>query len=516
MLRLHDRQGVAWRLAVAMATLSASAAAQITFDTPISYYCGDEPGDIALGDYDADGDLDLATALRSPARLSVLRNLGDGTFDLPEFTNLASALDPAGLLALDFDADGLEDLAVTSSGTDQIVILHNLGDAHFAPVATLYVGDGPRELAAGDIDSDGDVDLAVSNQYGGTVAFVRNLSNTQFDLLGSFAVGMSPRALDFGHFVSDATLDLAVTSHDTHEVKVLRNDGTGHFKLMATLTCPMGGHPECVEVADFDGDRDEDLAVAFSQAMANKFSVFYQTAPGVFSAPSCFNVGALHPSHIVAADFDLDTRIDVAVVSSDTNVLSILRNLGNYYFGFQVLFSLPGPLSDHLAAGDLDRDHMLDLVVTNDGADMLSVALNSRTNPSNYCLTVPNSAGPGAVIGGSGPVSIAEGKFTLWVTGAPPEMNGLFLYGATPIHKTFQHGYQCIAMPLARLRPLVHVNSYGDANYMLHFTDPPLVSGPFAITPGSVWNFQFWYRDILAGGRQHTNLSDGLRVVFEP
>jgi hypothetical protein len=39
------------------------------------------------------------------------------------------------------------------------------------------------------------------------------------------------------------------------------------------------------------------------------------------------------------------------------------------------------------------------------------------------------------------------------------------------------------------------------------------ISGAF--TPGSVWNFQAWFRDPVAGGANF-DLSDGLEVTFGP
>ena len=42
-----------------------------------------------------------------------------------------------------------------------------------------------------------------------------------------------------------------------------------------------------------------------------------------------------------------------------------------------------------------------------------------------------------------------------------------------------------------------------------------LSAGGGAITAGSTWNFQFWYRD-PQGGPNGFNLSDGMRVTFCP
>ncbi len=51
--------------------------------------------------------------------------------------------------------------------------------------------------------------------------------------------------------------------------------------------------------------------------------------------------------------------------------------------------------------------------------------------------------------------------------------------------------------------------------FALNFTAPPAGSGLGAITPGSTWYFQFWYRDPLGGGPAF-NLSDGMMATFCP
>jgi hypothetical protein len=239
------------------------------------------------------------------------------------------------------------------------------------------------------------------------------------------------------------------------------------YSVQQTLITPSGTYPECVAVADFDEDYDDDLVTTFSEGTTNKVAFFYQLTQGSFSAANSFNVGAYHPSHVVAGDFDLDTRIDVAVVSSNSGVLSMLRNLGGQAFGFQLMLDLATTQSDHMQCADLDADYMPDLVVTNDGGRSLTVILNARPNPSNYCLAVPNSTGVGASIGSVGSPSIAAMNLKLMVTNAPPYKIGVFFYSYKPTQMPFQGAYLCIAPPIRRLDPPVLIDGNGVASYAM-------------------------------------------------
>jgi len=512
----HMKGSLAVRFSAALVALSLPAAAQFTFDDPKLYPAGSDPHDVAVADFDGDGYLDLVTSLHSPPRLSVLRNYGDGSFGRPEFTDLPLAASLQGVIAADFDADGLADIAVSSEETGTLIILHNLGNANFSLIAQLQVGIGPTEIAVGDMDGDLDLDLAVSNTLGNSVAIVHNQGFGQFQLVQEVAVGVGPKALDFGRFFGSGVPDLVVAVHDSHAVYVLDNDGSGSYAVQLQLSAPASTHPECVAVADFDEDYDDDLVTTFSEGTLNKLAIFYQLSQGNFSPAQVFNVGAYHPSHVVAADFDLDTRADVAVVSSNSGALSMLRNLGGGAFGFQLMIDLPTTQSDHMQAADLDGDYSSDLVVTNDGGRSLTVILNARSNPSTYCLAVPNSTGAGASIASSGSPSLAAQNLKLVVTNAPPLKTGVFFYSYKPTQLPFLGAYLCIAPPIRRLDPPVLIDGNGVASYAMTLSSELVGHRPLYVLPGTVLNFQLLYRDTRNVGWPHTNLSDGLRVVFTP
>lgn len=120
---------------------------------------------------------------------------------------------------------------------------------------------------------------------------------------------------------------------------------------------------------------------------------------------------------------------------------------------------------------------------------------------STFCPTGANAAHIGAT--GSARLDVAggSGDLVLHATNVPAGSPGLFLMSQAlqgPI--PFGQGFRCLSAPLVRL-PVV-----ADATFALDYQAPG-VAGLF--TPGSSWNFQFWFRSGTS-----FDLSDGLSVTF--
>jgi len=134
---------------------------------------------------------------------------------------------------------------------------------------------------------------------------------------------------------------------------------------------------------------------------------------------------------------------------------------------------------------------------------------------ASFCDTSPDSTGSGAIIGASGSASVAANDFTLLVHGAAASEFGLFFYGTEQVRLPFGDGLRCVGGAVFRLHPPQTTDGLGFASRRVDFTQPPAASGPGAIAAGSLWNFQFWFRDPAAGGAGF-NLSDGLAAIFLP
>ena len=116
------------------------------------------------------------------------------------------------------------------------------------------------------------------------------------------------------------------------------------------------------------------------------------------------------------------------------------------------------------------------------------------------------------MISASGSSSVTQADFTLEASGAPPSQFGIFFYAAGQDQVPLLDGFLCVSGQIYRL-PAMQVNSLGNAAYLVDYSLP--VGAGSQITPGSTWNFQFWYRD-PTGGPNGSNLSDGLEVEFCP
>jgi len=132
-----------------------------------------------------------------------------------------------------------------------------------------------------------------------------------------------------------------------------------------------------------------------------------------------------------------------------------------------------------------------------------------------YCDATPSSFGTPARIGRLGTVRLREKTFGLRVTGLPPVTGsfGMYTCGTVRTNVPFGNGYLCISpFSPGNFRMAVQpLEASGTCDRML--VQYPLDFS--RCTPGSTWNFQFWYRDPAAGG-SNFNLSDALSVQFAP
>ncbi|MCB9914699.1 MAG: VCBS repeat-containing protein [Planctomycetes bacterium] len=488
------------------------AAAQVDLLPGASLLTGQRPSATAFGDFDLDGDQDLAVTTDNLDKVEIWSNDGLGGFTQTAviFTGAGTGADA--LVAGDFNADGQVDLAVCLKNVNQVRVLANAGGA-FTAAQTMTVGASPEGIAAGDLDGDGDLDLVTANRDGNSVSVLLNGGGT-FGAAATTAVGADLRGITAADFGGDGQADVAVSSHDSREVFVMTS-------AAGTLGAPsaifVGGNvrPDGLTAADLNGDGLLDLAVSTSGTGFNQVQVYLGTGAG-FGAALIAPVAGVNPDAIVAADFDLDGDMDLVTSDQDSNSISLLTGNGDGTFGAataQPTGARPGGLS----TADVDGDGDVDLACANRDGNSVSLFVNQAPNggvATNYCTGAPNSVGAGASIGFAGSLSIADGSFTLTASGAVPGQNGLFYYGGGQTAAPFGDGIRCVAAPFFRLNPPVACDVAGNASAFVDFTSGPAGSGASAIIAGSTWNFQFWYRD--PAGPSAFNLSNGLRATFVP
>ncbi len=96
------------------------------------------------------------------------------TFAPPVASPFAAGTNPYSVTGGDFDKDGDTDLATANEGSDDVSVLINDGDGTFAPAAPVAAGTDPRSVTGGDLDNDGDTDLATANNGSNDVSVLLN------------------------------------------------------------------------------------------------------------------------------------------------------------------------------------------------------------------------------------------------------------------------------------------------------------------------------------------------------
>ncbi|MFC1889146.1 FG-GAP repeat domain-containing protein [Thermodesulfobacteriota bacterium] len=146
------------------------------FQEAVHYGADNLPLSVAIGDFDGDMILDLATANAGyfpyPAGVSILLGAGDGTFQ--EAAHYGADEDPRSVATGDFNGDMILDLATANTLSDDVSILLGAGDGTFRRAAHYGVGDGPRFVATGDFDGNMTLDLATANVWSDNVSILIN------------------------------------------------------------------------------------------------------------------------------------------------------------------------------------------------------------------------------------------------------------------------------------------------------------------------------------------------------
>jgi len=139
--------------------LSPSAQVNGSFaDYPGSVTCSVGGCSVTVGDFDSDGNLDLAVSNAYAGDVRILLANGDGTFR--PGTHYPAGTGAFPLTVGDFNGDGKLDLAVANVAENDISILLGNGDETFQAAKNYGSGSEPAELAVGDSNGDGKLDLA--------------------------------------------------------------------------------------------------------------------------------------------------------------------------------------------------------------------------------------------------------------------------------------------------------------------------------------------------------------------
>jgi len=232
------------------------------------------PASLAAGDIDGDGHLDVivVNSAITENTISVFIGAGNGTF-LPQYT-LPTLLAPSDVALADFDNDGDLDALITHLGANSILLFVNNGVGGLASVAfNLGVIQSTPNVA--DLNGDGWLDVALTT---GVASVLFNNHSGGFTLQAGSAIASG--GVGIADFDQDGDMDIVATDFNRSLASVLLNDGVGQFALGAVV--PVGFQAARCTGADFGHDLLPEIVTANLRAGSVSF-VTNITATLVFS-----------------------------------------------------------------------------------------------------------------------------------------------------------------------------------------------------------------------------------------
>ncbi|WP_353780051.1 FG-GAP-like repeat-containing protein [Winogradskyella sp. 3972H.M.0a.05] len=288
-------------------------------EKPYPYYPYHDTEDIALKDFDNDGDLDLIFVTEDDKVNEYYLNDGKGNFK--DVTDAFPAKGTSnGVVADDFDNDGWIDVVIANNGQNVYLknnkgkfedqtserlptvenitqdmqtvdfdgdgdldilvanenknnILLNNGKGHFEDVTSKYIsdeslGDETREATYADIDNDGDLDIYFANVYmfQQRPPIQRLLINENGKYIDKtqerlgFTDTYNTIDASFSDFDKDGDEDLLLLSFG--KPLLFLNDGKGYFKdVTNTAFGTISADGVDAEIADFNGDGKLDIFI---------------------------------------------------------------------------------------------------------------------------------------------------------------------------------------------------------------------------------------------------------------
>jgi hypothetical protein len=374
-----------------------------TFLPPVTLTVGLGVSDVEAVDTAGSGALDLVVTSKLTGQVSVLYNLGNGTFAAPvpyrAGTGL-SEIDPgatpevtsleatAGVAAGPLTPGGSSDLVTINPGSNTLDVLDGLGGGLFANPTAIDTQSPAEIVRMGDFTGNGLDDLAVLTARGVSIY----LANGQGGFLPpvTYTVPADSNGLTVVDVLGNGKLDLLVG--DAYgDVLVLLGQGDGSFD-------PYHQANQSIElaVADLTGNGSKDIIYA-DQGLDRVVVNYGADSSSVLANQS---TGLLDPGAVTLADLNGDGIPDLIVANSGSNNVLIYPGLGNGQFGPAVngghgYFVGTNPVGITVAklTGALP-----DLVIADEGSNDVSILVNqSQGQDISFAPAVRFQAGLGPV-----------------------------------------------------------------------------------------------------------------------
>jgi len=188
-----------------------------------------QPSDVRVGDVNGDGRLDIVTADGAFGTLSVLLGLAAGGF-APVAAYFAGPGSSTYNVALgDVNRDGRVDLVTSDASFNTAGVLLGLAAGGFGPITTYPSGgNAALSVALGDVNGDGRLDIVTINNQPSTAGVLLGQASGGFAPVTTFSVGANagPSVVLVRDANGDGRPDILTANTTSNSIGVLLNTGT--------------------------------------------------------------------------------------------------------------------------------------------------------------------------------------------------------------------------------------------------------------------------------------------------
>jgi hypothetical protein len=338
---------------------------------------GHGPGSIAIADVNHDGRLDILVADTVDGTIEVLLGDGKGHFTPSAGSPVACGKNPNDIATGDLNGDGNLDLVIANTETPYLTILLGDGRGGFAPSPhspfDTHSYPHVHGIALGDFNGDGKLDVVTDSWGHDQILMFLGDGKGNLVLPGqAFKTGKRPyQRLRSADFNKDGKPDVVTTDLDQNAVSILLGDGKGGLRDAPGSPVPAGKAPWAVAIDDMNGDGNLDLVLipyapdvpdpkdaGVTILLGDGKGEFRKMPGSPFSLAGCEG-----PDRVATGDINGDGLRDIVVTCGQNNKLMLYLGARDGSFTISTQ-SVPTGWSG-VAIADLEGRGRGDIVVSN-------------------------------------------------------------------------------------------------------------------------------------------------------